>query len=76
MISDFARAAVALARAVIEAGGNDNDLEQIEIILPAKLYDKVDEMAAYENDLPYRGPLSPADAWIRISGIKFVRSRD
>ena len=48
MISDFARAAVALARAVVDAGGNDNDLEQVEIILPAELYDKVDQMAACE----------------------------
>jgi hypothetical protein len=75
MISDFARAAVALARAVLEAGGNENDLEQVEIVMPAELYDKVDEMAACENDLPYRGPSSPDDAWLRISGIKFARSR-
>lgn len=76
MISDFARAAVALARAVLVAGGNENDLEQVEIILPAKLYDKVDEMAACENDLPYRGPSLADDAWMRISGIKFARYRD
>ena len=76
MISDFAKAAVALARAVVGANGDENDLEKLEIILPAKIYEKLEEMVASENDLPYRGPLPQDDAWMRISGIKFARSRD
>jgi hypothetical protein len=77
MLTDFTAVATAMTRAVLNAGGTEDDLKNIQVTLPREVFDRLvrDAESSKGADLvKVDAHLHQANDSMRIYGINFVRS--